>query len=110
MKKSNINDIEFIPSSVVKGLHYAPLFHSTGDWDDDAVGFSCLTRFEGNIRYPKLTLLGPVEYLDGEIRINEEVCSKGDYVRIEDGNVTGVAGPSGCLVLCSYKNGLKIMS
>lgn len=110
MLHQNIFNVEFISSSDVNGMQYAPLDHATGDWNNDAVGFSCLTRFDRNVKYPELTLLGPVEYLilEGGIKINGKECRKGDYIKIQEGDVSGEAGPTGCLILCSYKDGLKI--
>jgi hypothetical protein len=112
MIKCSIDQIEFVQSQEVPGIYYQPLYHNTNDWADSSVPFTCITKFDPDISYPKINLLGPVEYqvLEGELSINNEVCSKGDFVRIEDGDVAGKAGPSGCLVLCSYKNGLKTIS
>lgn len=101
----------FIESTEVNGLSYKPFYHATGNWDQMDVAFTCLTKFDSDVQYPKLRLLGPVEYfiVNGEIVINDDLCREGDYVRIENGNVRGRATNNGCVVLCVYHKGLEIL-
>lgn len=105
------NSNTFVASNEVKGLSYRPLYHATSNWDQLDVGFTCLTKFDPNVEYPELRLLGSVEYFIfyGEIVINDQMCKEGDYIRIETGNVKGKATDKGCTILCVYHNGAEII-
>jgi hypothetical protein len=111
IKTRNLVGISYIASNEIKGVSYKPLHHATGNWAQMNVSFTCLTKFDANVEYPELELLGPVEYLimEGEININGQLYGKNDYIRIENGNVLGRATEKGCTVLCIYHKGCSTL-